>query len=212
MKKLAMLSLYLISHSCHAQLFSIASDNNNVLYAGIENPLTIIVQNISPKAVFAKTDNGTLTGSNGHFTFYTDTGSIAHITLFKREFNKEVKIGVVVFNVRQIPDPRVRLGAYMGGNIPLAVLKAHAQNGITTDIATYYYRKGLPITSFTLDIIRNGNYVFKEVKNEGSVFNLEVQRALGQAMAGDAVIFDNIFAKRHDGTTTILSPLTFLIK
>jgi len=83
MKKLLMLGTCLASLSCGGQLYSIASNNNNVLYAGIENPLTITVQNISAKSVIAKTDNGTLSGDNGHYIFYTDTGDVAHITLFK---------------------------------------------------------------------------------------------------------------------------------
>ena len=74
MKHLLLCLIYLISLSCKGQLFGIASDYNNVLYAGIENPLTIAVQNISPKSIIAKTDNGTLTGENGHYVFYTDSG------------------------------------------------------------------------------------------------------------------------------------------
>ena len=156
MKHLLLCLIYLISLSCKGQLFSIASDNNNVLYAGIENPLTITVQNIFPKSVIAKADNGTLTGENGHYVFYTDTGDVTHITLFKKTPNGQVKIGMATFRVRQIPDPHAYLGSYSSGKISLAYLKA--QPGIRTDLSSIYYKKGIPITGFTLYIIRNNKH------------------------------------------------------
>src|SRR4030095_14673232 len=95
---------------CQGQLFSVSSDKNNVLYAGVENPLTITVQNILPKDILVKTDNGTLSGANGHYVFYTDTGDVANLTLYKKSSNGNVKIGVSSFRVRQLPDPRAHVG------------------------------------------------------------------------------------------------------
>ena len=66
--------------------------------------------------------------------------------------------------------------------------------------------------SFTLNIIRGKDYFFKEIKNEGQLFNKDIQNALSLLQNGDSVIFNNIIAKRHDGTLTILPVLTFLIK
>jgi len=210
MKKLLVLGLYLASLSCRGQLYSIASNFNKVLYAGIENPLTITVQNISPKSVIAKTDNGTLTGENGHYVFYTDTGDVAHITLYKKTATGEVKMGMNSFRVRQLPDPPAQLGSYFSGPIPLDYLRSQA--GLRTGHESIYYRRGIPIVSYTLNVIRNGNFVFKEVKNEGAAFGEQVQTALRKVLPGDSVVFNNILAKRDDSTLTILSPLTFTIK
>ena len=179
-----------------------------VLYAGIENPLTIIVDNISSKKVIAKTDNGKLSGENGHYYFYTDTGSIVNITLYKEGSNE--KIGAVTFFVRQIPDPSPMLGTYTGGEVPLEYIKS--QPGIRTNHQSIYYTKGLPIISFTVSIIRNNDYVFKEIKNEVDTFSKEVSKAFQQLKPGDSVVINNIFARRHDGTLTILSAMTFTIK
>ena len=105
MNKLLTLPLCFSMLFCQGQLFSVSSDKNNVLYAGVENPLTITVQNILPKNVLVKTDNGTLSGANGHYVFYTDTGDAANLTLYKRSSSGNVKIGVSSFRVRQLPDP-----------------------------------------------------------------------------------------------------------
>jgi len=190
------------------QLISISSDNNKILYAGIENPLMIVVSNVSPKNFVVKTDNGKLSGENGHYYFYTDTGSIVNITLYKKGSNE--KIGSVTCFVRQIPDPSPTLGTYSGGEIPLEYIKS--QPGIRTNHQSIYYTKGLPIISFTVSIIRNNDYVFKEIKNEVDTFSKEVSKAFQQLKPGDSVVINNIFAKRHDGSLTILNTLTFTIK
>ena len=208
MRVLVTVLLILFYCISNGQLISISSDNNKALYAGVENPLTITVDNVSSKKIIAKTDIGKLTGESGHYTFYTDTGSFANITLYKKGTNE--KIGTVNFYIRQIPDPRPRIGTYTGGEIPLAYIKS--QPGIRTDILTFYYKIGIPITSFTVSIIRNNDYVFKEIRNEGELFNKEVNTAFQQLKPGDSVVINNIFAKRHDGTLTILSPLAFTIK
>jgi hypothetical protein len=208
MKSLMIFCFFLVSCFSYGQLFSIASDKNHVLYAGVENPLTITVHKISSKKVIAKTDNGTLTGENGHYNFYTDTGSIANITLYKKGSNK--KIGHAIFYMRQLPDPTPHIGSYTSGYISSAYIRSEA--GIRTGHASMYYQKGIPVTSFTMSIIRDNDYVFKEIKNEGAMFNEEVKNAFKQLMPGDSLVFNNIFAKRHDGTLTILSSLTFTIK
>ena len=205
-----MLGLYLASLSCRGQLYSVASNYNNVLYARVENPLTITVQNISPKSIIAKTDNGTLTGKNGHYVFYTDTGDVAHITLYKKTSSGLVKIGVNSFRVRQLPDPPTHLGSYFSGPIPLDYIRS--QPGLKTGQESIFYLRGIPIVSYTLNVIRNGNFVFKELKNEGAMFSEQVQAALRKVLPGDSIIFNNILAKRDDSTLTILSPLTFTIK
>ena len=210
MKKLLTFPLCICILLCQGQLFSVSSDKNNVLYAGVENPLTITVQNILPKDILVKTDNGTLSGANGHYVFYTDTGDVANLTLYRKSSNGNVKIGVSSFRVRQLLDPRAHVGSMYGGQINSSYIKAQA--GIKTDIEAIYYQKGIPIESFTINIIRGKDYVFKEIKNEGQLFNKDVRNALSLLQNGDSVIFNNIIAKRHDGTLTILSPLTFLIR
>jgi hypothetical protein len=44
------------------------------------------------------------------------------------------------------------------------------------------------------------------------MFNEEVKKAFQQLRIGDSVVINNIFARRHDGTLTILNTLTFTIK
>ena len=210
MKKFLTFPLCISILLCHGQLFSVSPDKNNVLYAGVENPLTITVQNILPKDILVKTDNGTLSGANGHYVFYTDTGYVANLTLYKKSSNGNVKIGVSSFRVRQLPDPPAHVGGMYGGEINSSRLKAQA--GIKTDIESMYYKKGIPIMSFTLNVIRREEYVYKEIRNEGQLFDKDVQNALSLLQNGDSVIFNNIIAQRHDGTLTILSPLTFLIR
>ena len=62
-------------------------------------------------------------------------------------------------------------------------------------------------------MVYNGEvYNFKEIRNERELFNKEVNTAFQQLKPSDSVVINNVFARRHDGTLTILNTLTFTIK
>ena len=103
MNKLLTFPLCLSMLFCQGQLFPVSSIKNTFLYAGIENPLTITVQNVVPKDVLIKSDNGTLSGGNGHYIFYTDTGDVANLTLYRKTTKGNVKIGASSFRIKQLP-------------------------------------------------------------------------------------------------------------
>lgn len=195
--------------SCQRFVYSISAERNNILFTGYDNPLMVIVHNISPKTLIVKTDNGTLTGENGHYIFRTDTGSAAVITLYKKKGKDLKEIGKTYFLVRLRPDIRPTIGSYYGGKILQVQLTSQA--GIRAGQQSMFYEKEMPVISYTLSIIRSGEYVYREIKNEGAAFTKEVGSVLRDTRPGDSVIFNNIFAKRDDGTTTILEPITFFI-
>ena len=49
----------------NAQHFAIASDNNNVLYVGLDNPLSISAENCPCSQLIVKTNNGKVITENG---------------------------------------------------------------------------------------------------------------------------------------------------
>ena len=207
MKNYLLVVFFLFGNICKGQIFTVSSDKNNVIYKGVENPLTIIVQNVSPADVIAKAEYGRLTGKEGHYMYYSDTGSAVNIVVFKKTRAGEKIIGLYPFRVKQIPDPEAKVAGKPGGNIPVAALRS--QSRITTNIEAFNFEQGLPIVSFTLSVIRNNDFIQKEIQNSGEEFNEQVKNALQQIRAGDSVIFKDIVARRHDSTLTILAPLTF---
>jgi hypothetical protein len=190
-----------------AQQFTVASVKNNVLWAGRDNPLSITVENKLFRNIIARTDNGKLTRTDDGYTFYTDTGDIANITVFENRAGKEVEIGVARFHVRQLPDPIARVGFNRSGKISLGLFRSQA--GLHTDIKTFYHERGIPIISYSVNIIRGTDFIVEDLKNDGNAFSPATREGFLQLRPGDSVVFNKIIARRRDGTLTILEPLTF---
>ena len=155
-----------------------------------------------------KTNNGKVTGAKGKYYYYTDTGFAANIVVFKKTKNGEEVVGLYPFRIRQIPDPEAKVSGQKGGKIPAALI--HFATSISSDTETFYFEKGLPITYFALSIVRDNKYVYQDIKNTGEQFNEEIKDALSHIEPGDSVIFKDIFATRHDHTTTILNTVSFV--
>jgi len=93
------------------QKFSISADQNNILYIGVDNPFTVAAENLSRKMLVLKTDNGSISGKNGNYTFRGSQIGKTTIVLYKKVNGKLVEIGRNYFRVKNIPDPIFKIGS-----------------------------------------------------------------------------------------------------
>jgi hypothetical protein len=108
-----LLFLLFLNYSSHGQKFAISADYNNVLYIGIDNPLTIIVPGISNRYVKAEIDQGNLTGANGKYIARVDqTGEVTITVLQGSKIIKQLP-----FLARRLPDPSFSIAGKTGGTI-----------------------------------------------------------------------------------------------
>lgn len=84
-------------------LAAIAADKMNVLYIGIDNPITIAVPTIKPEDLVPHISSGRITGSNGKYNVNVFGSNDVTITLTKKDGSKIP--GVYLFKVKRIPDP-----------------------------------------------------------------------------------------------------------
>ena len=182
----------------------------NVLYADVDNPLTIAVENCPSNSIIVKTDNGTISGSRGSYVFRSNQFGKADIILYKKVNGKLKQIGKSSFRVKLIPDPIAKVGPSAGGKIQRIILKS--QQYIRADYAGVDIDINIPIDSFTVIIIRGDTCISKELKNYTSKFSKELTDALAEIKQSDIVIFKDIYSKRYNGETRILDPIFFFIR
>lgn len=192
------------------QRFSIAADKMNVLYADIDNPLTIAVENIPSNSIIVRTDNGTISGSQGSYVFRSSQIGKADITLYKKVNGKLKQIGKSSFRVKLLPDPIAKVGPSSGGKIQKIILKS--QQYIRADYAGIDIDINIPIDSFTVTIIRGDTCTSKELKNYTNKFSQELIDALAEIKQSDIVIFKDIYSKRYNGESRVLDPIFFFIR
>ena len=196
--------------SAVGQKFSIAADKMNVLYADVDNPLTIAAENCPSNSIIVKTDNGKISGSQGAYVFRSNQIGKADITLYKKVKGKLKQIGKSSFRVKLISDPIAKVGPSAGGKIQRIILKS--QQYIRADYADIDININIPIDSFTVTIIRGDTCISKELKNYTNKFSKELTDALAEIKQSDVVIFKDIYSKRYNGETRVLEPIFFFIR
>ena len=80
----------------------------NVLYAGIENPISISVPGVPMNAVSATMTNGSLTRNGDLWVARPgQVGSEAVISVSAQMDGRSMNVGSMTFRVRKLPDPTV---------------------------------------------------------------------------------------------------------
>jgi hypothetical protein len=209
--KIGIVAFFLFLYCCasDAQTVSISADANNILYAGLDNPLTIAVENTSNKTIIVETDNGTITGNGDKYMFHSNNIGRADIIIYKKIKGQIKEIGRGSFRVIPIPDPIPKVGPSSGGYIKGEILRH--QQYIRADYECCGFDARAPIDSFTICIVRADICLYEEIKNIGNKFNDKIMNALSGIKEDDTVIFKKIFARGPDNKTIPLKPIIFFI-
>ena len=191
------------------QHFSVSADKNNVLYIGVDNPLTITTEKIPCNQIVVSTDKGQINGIGCTYIYRDFDPGFVNIKLSKKEDGKLSEIGQRGFRVKNIPNPIPKIGPSSGGDIQKVVLIN--QKFLRAELDFFDYDVKFNVDSFTICIIRNDTCLYKEISNVGSKLNDKVIAALKEIKKGDFIIFKKIFAKGPDAIERLISPLVLTI-
>ena len=198
----------LIIATAHGQRVAVAADKMNVLYVGIDNPITIAAENSSDKSLIVKTTNGKLIGENGQYIFRSETVGAAEISVYKKVNNKLMKLGSAFFRIKTIPLPIFKIGS---GRHSVAKVELANQQFVRADLEGFDFDAKFPIDSFTVCIVPSDTCKYATIKNIGNKINDEIRNEFQQLKENDVVVFKNIFAKTPGGIEVELLPVMITI-
>ena len=212
MKLLSVLLLCtLISTISLAQMAVASADRNNILFAGIDNPLSIAVEKMSNKVLMVKASKGTVTRiSEGRYVYFSAEYGLIDIIIFRNDKGNLKEIKRIPFRVNPLPDPVAYLGAPQGASIRKKL--SYPQGGIITKFEDLGFDAPTNIVSYTVCIISKANCETKMLTNTGNRFNSEVNLGLQLLRINDVVIIKNILVLMPDGKQRQISPLCFTIE
>src|SRR4029079_8113250 len=119
-KYLFLIFLFCLSAAAKPQAVAVTAMKNNVFYIGVDNPFTIVVQNLPADDILVKADKGEVFGSSMYKTYRgIEPGNIS-IILYDQQTSRE--IGRSSFRLKLIPDPIAKIGKYNGGSIARSIL------------------------------------------------------------------------------------------
>jgi len=182
-------------------------DNMNVLFIGVDNPVTISGSgSVDQIKASISGGGGVLNGSGAHRTIRvsqeTDDCFISVVT-------PDGKTTRMQFRVRSIPDPTPMVGTYKSGNIPTAVIKS--QVGVRAIVENFYYKTQFNVVGFRMTADGPGFEDIVEVNNSGAEWN-EAKGIIAKCKPGCFITIEDIYAVGPDGRRRRLTPLIYNLK
>lgn len=187
---------------------SIALDKMNVLYIGVDNPVTIAASGGGDDKVVATINNGTLKRI-GNGKYVANVTRVDDNTTINVSIDGKV-VGSSQFRVRNIPEAQ----AYVGGQPSGAQISAgqfKAQGGVQAGIKNFPFQLDYEVVSYTFTCDTDDDIV--SVPATGAAFSGAVRNAINNHVkANRMVTIENIKVKGPDGRVTTAPTLLYYIK
>lgn len=192
----------------------------NVLYAGIDNPISISVPGVAMNNVSATMTNGTLTRSGDHWIAHpTKVGDEAVIAVTAQMDGKPLNVASTAFRVRKLPDPTPYIafkdanGAesrYKGGGRGISKTLLLNAPGIEAAIDDDLLNIQFKVISFETVFFDSMGNAIPEV-SQGSQFSQRQKDSFRRLSRGKRFYISRVKATGPDGITRDLAPIEVIV-
>ncbi len=208
------------SYTVLEPMATISATMMNVLYAGIENPISISVPGIPMSAINATMTNGTLTRKGDLWVAHPGkVGTEAEISVSATLEGRSQSVGSMKFRVRKLPDPTVYLPVkdaagntvhYKGTPKRISKQQLMAAEGLGAAIDDEILNVTYSVVSFsTIFYDSMGNAIPEN--SDGSHFSNRQKEQFKRLKPGKNFFISNVKAKGPDGITRDISPMEVAI-
>ncbi len=201
LKTLMAILMFSVGVSVQAQekeySLSISADKMNILYEGVDNPITIVVYDVPAEEYKVSITNGTIREAEkkGHFIVNCQAGiSKAVISVSANINGKTVLIGTSEFRVIRVPDPEAQICGVQSGKVSKDELFKSAVIPIMKDFNFPLYFK---ITSFKVNVIDN-NGDLRVIHCDGNMLNDKAKSIISELEKVPKVFIEDIKAIQLD--------------
>ncbi len=207
------------SYTVIEPMATVSATMMNVLYAGIDNPISISVPGVAMNDISASMTNGTLTRQGDHWIARPQgVGKEAVLTVTANMDGRQVNVATHTFRIRKLPDPTAFIafndasgnpGHYKGGR-PFSKALLLAAPGLQAAIDDGLLDTKFNVTSFqTIFFDSMGNAMPEN--SDGSNFSARQKQRFQSLQRGKRFYISNIKAIGPDGVTRDLSPVEVII-
>lgn len=183
---------------------TVSADAMNVLYVGVDNPISAMAGGIADKNTKVTMSNGTLikNGAGKYTARVSHPGAKAVISVYSLSGNKEQFMGSQTYRVKRVPDPTARINGQEEGvkNIDKNTL-ANA-GGLLVNMKDFEFELSLKIGSFAMQISK-GQELTPAMRSDGNKFTDDMVQNLKRCKRGDKVFIQDISASMPDGNRTL---------
>ncbi|MBL0137928.1 MAG: hypothetical protein IPP86_05295 [Bacteroidetes bacterium] len=195
----------------------VSADKMNVLYIGVDNPMSISVPGVSNDKVKVSIEGGggtlkpNATLGGGHYMANVATVGKATIKVSAEIGGKVMPMGAFEYRVKRVPDPVATISNSKGGPINKNLLMAGT---LIPQLENFDFELFFKITGFRMAISGKGKDP-QDFESTGNQLTQQMRDALAKSRAGDKVFFEYIKARMATGadqSSRNLSPMSFVIQ
>lgn len=188
----------------------------NVLYAGIDNPISISVPGVPMTALNASMTNGSLTRSGDHWIARpTKVGDNAVISVNASVDGHSQSVGSMTFRIRKLPDPTAYIAmkdaagnpvVYKGTPKRISKQALLAADGLSASVDDGILDVAYTVVSFSTIFYDSMGNAIPEV-SDGNKFSQRQKEQFRRLKNGKSFFISNVKAKGPDGITRDISPM-----
>jgi len=183
----------------------------NVLYVGVDNPLSISAPGIANEKIQPSISAGSLTPvnvKNGEYIAKVPAGAREAVVSVMADFNgQKKKMGEFKFRVKTVPDPAPFVNGKKEGSMTKA--EVEAAGAVLAKMENFDFDLKFTVTGFSVSVLKGDLYAdFISTSNR---FTPEQLSAIKGLKKGSKLIIENIKAIGPDGTPRKLPNLVYKI-
>ncbi len=207
------------SYTVMEPMASVSATMVNVLYAGINNPISIAVPGVANNAISATMTNGTITRSgNSWIARPSKVGTSCVITVTANMNGRNQTVAKTDFRVRKLPDPMPYIAytdskgnpeRYKGGR-PFSKTILMQAGGIEAAIDDDMLNVSYKVISFETVFFDSMGNAIPEVSN-GSNFSERQRASFRRLSRGKRFYISRVKAVGPDGIERVLAPMEVII-
>ncbi len=186
---------------------AVMMDKMNVIYIGVDNPLTVSSGAGAEKTSVSGTGGGLAVNKGAAPGKYIARAT----TVGQATINVNVTGGKAFqfpVRIKRIPDPVPTLGGKLrGGNAQVGTIKA--QSGVVAILENFDFEARFNVQSYSMIYSSKGDVYRSETS--GPLFNAQMQGFMGRAKPKDIIFLDDIKVVGPDGQSRKLGQIAFQI-
>lgn len=195
---------------------TIAATEMNLLYVGLDNPMSISVPGFSASDVKVSGSAGLSLSSQGGGKYNAKVDANAREVTISASITKDGKtrtVGSEKFRVRRLPQPTAQLGGLPNDGLPKPKAQVQAQTNIFASMGpSFAYNLTYRVNGFRF-IFAPGRRPATQFVGNGSALTNEMRSAIAGAQKGDRIIIEGIkVTEAKYGFSNNLSPIVITIQ
>ena len=179
---------------------TVSLDNMNILYVGVDNPISISLYGIPAKNISATISSGTLSYvSPGNYNVkLSKLEKEVTISVTAKIDNREQHLGQFKYKTRNIPSPMLKVGNLSNKEVTKEELLKAGKIRVAFPNDFLFKVPQINVSDYTISVGDNEKTI------SGNTINSEAQSIIKSAIKGQRVTISNVKVTLPDGRIEIL--------